>query len=83
MAASKMPRESVTFRLDAEKRTELDAVARALDRDRSYLLNEAVGAYLEVHRWQLSHIRESVCQADAGEFASDEEVAAAFDRWNP
>lgn len=76
-------RESVTFRLDAEKRAELDAMGKALDRDRSYLLNEAVDAYLEVHRWQLAHIREGVRQADAGELASDEEVAAAFDRWNP
>lgn len=81
MTAPRMPRESVTFRLDADKRAELDAVAEALDRDRSYLLNEAVGAYLEVHRWQLAHIREGVRQADAGEFASDAEVAAAFDRW--
>lgn len=77
-----MTRESVTFRLDAEKRTELDAVAKALDRDRSYVLNQAVGAYLEAHRWQLDHIHEGIRQADAGEFASDEEVAAAFDRWS-
>ena len=77
-----MTRESVTFRLDAERRAELDAVAKALDRDRSYVLNEAVGAYLEVHRWQIAHIREGIRQADAGEFASDEEVAAAFDRWS-
>lgn len=83
MATPRMPRESVTFRLDADKRAELDAVAEALDRDRSYLLNEAVAAYLEVHRWQLAHIREGLRQAEAGEFASDEEVAAAFDRWNP
>ena len=78
-----MPRESVTFRLDAEKRSELDAVAKALDRDRSYVLNEAVGAYLEVQRWQLAHISEGIRQADAGKFASDDEVDAAFARWNP
>lgn len=77
-----MARESVTFRLDAEKRAALDAVARTLDRDRSHVLNEAVGAYLEVHRWQLDHMHEGIRQADAGEFASDEEVAAAFDRWS-
>ena len=81
MATPEMPRESVTFRLDAEKRAELDAVAEALDRDRSYVLNEAVGAYLEVHRWQIAHVREGIRQADAGEFASDDEVTAAFDRW--
>lgn len=77
-----MARESVTFRLDAEKRAALDAVARTLDRDRSYVLNQAVGACLEVHRWQLDHMHEGIRQADAGEFASDEEVAAAFDRWS-
>ena len=77
-----MARESVTFRLDAEKRAELDAVAKTLDWDRSYVLNEAVGAYFEVHRWQLDHIHEGIRQADAAEFASDEEVAAAFDRWS-
>jgi RHH-type rel operon transcriptional repressor/antitoxin RelB len=76
-----MPRDSVTFRLAADKRAELDAMAQILDRDRSYLINQAVEAYLEVHRWQLDHLREAVRQADAGEFASDAEVAAAFDRW--
>ena len=81
MQTPDMNRESVTFRLDAEKRAELDAVARAMDRDRSYVLNEAVEAYLDVHRWQAVHIREGLRQADAGEFASNEEVEAAFDRW--
>lgn len=81
MQTPDMNRESVTFRLDTEKRAELDAVARAMDRDRSYVLNEAVEAYLDVHRWQAVHIREGLRQAAAGEFASDEEVEAAFDRW--
>ena len=76
-----MPKESVTFRLDAAKRKELDAVAQALDRDRSWVLAEAVEAYLDVHRWHVAQIREGLRQADAGEFATDEEVAAAFDRW--
>lgn len=81
MPTPEMPRDSVTFRLDAAKRAELDAVAKAMDRDRSYVLSEAVDAYLDVHRWQVAHIHEGLRQADAGEFASDEEVAAAFDRW--
>ena len=62
MQTPDMNRESVTFRLDAEKRAELDAVARAMDRDRSYVLNEAVEAYLDVHRWQAVHIREGLAR---------------------
>lgn len=36
---------------------------------------------LEVNRWQSTHIRDSLKQAEAGEFAIDDEVAAAFERW--
>ena len=73
-------KESITVRLDSERRIELDAVARAMSRDRSYVVNEAIASYLAVHRWQIAHIQEGLRQADAGEFATEEEVAAAFSR---
>ena len=76
-----MDRETISFRLDPKKREALDALARAQDRDRTYVLNEAIDAYLDVHQWQIEHIQEGIRQADAGEFASDAEVAAAFSRW--
>ena len=75
------PKEPFTIRLDQEKRAELDALAQATTRDRSFLVNEAIDAYLAVHRWQIARIEEGVRQADAGEFATDAEVSAAFDRW--
>jgi len=76
-----MAREAITVRIDAEKRAALDALAGATDRDRSYLINEAIDAYLAVHRWQIAHIEEGLRQAEAGEFATDEDVATAFARW--
>lgn len=75
-----MNRETISFRLETGKKEKLDAIATALDRDRSYLLNEAIDAYIEVHRWQIEHIREGIRQADAGKFATKAEVAAAFAR---
>jgi predicted transcriptional regulator len=42
------------------------------------VLNQAIDACIETYRWQIEHIREGVRQADAGEFASAEDVAAAF-----
>jgi predicted transcriptional regulator len=75
-----MNRETISFRLETDKKEKLDAIAASLDRDRSYLLNEAIDAYLEVHQWQIEHIREGIRQADAGEFASEAQVAAAFAR---
>lgn len=76
-----MSKETIIFRLDAEKKIALDEIASGIERDRSFVLNQAIDAYLEVHSWQLDHIKEGLRQADAGEFASDEEVAAAFAKW--
>lgn len=70
--------ETISFSLDTEKRKALDEIASVFDRDRSDLLNEAIDSYLQVYQWQLDHIKEGLQQADTGEFASDEEVAAAF-----
>ena len=74
-------KDTVTFRLTPEKRTALDEIAEGIDRDRTYVLNEAIDLYLELHRWQVAHILDGIQQADAEEFATDDEVKAAFDRW--
>ena len=76
-----MSKRTITFRIDTRKKKALDVVAEGLDRDRSYVLNEAIDHYLDVHQWQDAHIREGLRQADAGKFAKDSEVSAAFARW--
>jgi predicted transcriptional regulator len=75
-----MSKENITFRLDVEKRAALDAIATAMDRDRSYLLNEAVRLYLDLHQWQIEEIQQGIAEAEAGDFASDEDVDAVFAR---
>jgi predicted transcriptional regulator len=51
-----------------------------MNRDRSYVLNEAVATYLEMYQWQTEEIQKGIAEADAGDFASDEEVKATFVR---
>lgn len=75
-----MKQANVSFRADTGKIETLDDIAEALDRDRSYVLNEAIAAYLELYQWQVRHIKEGLKQADAGEFATDREVAKALRR---
>ena len=70
--------KSVTFRLDDKKVQILDQLAESMDRDRSYLLNEAVDDFLDVQQWQLEGIDRAIADADAGKFASDDQVQAAF-----
>ena len=76
-----MGKTTITFRLDADKREALDAIAEVADRDRSYVLKEAIDAYLDVHHWQIEHIKKGLRQAEAGQFAAEKEVARAFARW--
>ena len=73
-----MNKQPITFRVDMQKMKALDIIATGLDRNRSYVLNEAISNYLEVHQWQVDHIKQGLRQANAGEFAKDTEVAAAF-----
>lgn len=75
-----MKQANVSFRTEESKIESLDVIAAALDRDRSYVLNEAISAYLELYQWQMKHIKEGLRQANAGEFATEEEVAKALRR---
>ena len=76
-----MGKTTITFRVDARKKDALDAIAAGVDRDRSYILNEAIAAYLDAHEWQIEHIKKGVRQADAGKFATEKDVNAAMARW--
>ena len=76
-----MSRETISFRLESEKREALDAVAAALDRDRSYVINEAIEAYLDVHRWQTDHIRQGLRQARGERERRVFGALADFSRW--
>ena len=69
----------VTFRIDDDKLQFLDQLAKSQDRDRSYLINQAVENFLDVKRWHIERIEKAVADADAGRFASPDEVQAAFD----
>jgi len=73
-------KQTITFRTTAETRGQLDKVADAMDRDRSYVLNQAIETYLEMYSWQVAHIEEGRKQARNGEFVSEQEWRAAFNR---
>lgn len=73
-----MSQESFTFLLDSEKKEALKAIATVTDRDLTYVLNEAIASYLDIYQWLLDEINKGVAEAEAGDFASDDEVKAVF-----
>ncbi len=70
----------MTVRIKPETRNALDTIAATLDRDRSYVVNEALAAYVEMHRWQVEHIRKGLREANAGDFASKASVSRVIAR---
>lgn len=75
-----MSKENITFRIDSDKKAALDAIAAGINRDRKYVLNEAVAAYLEMYQCHIEEIQKGISEADAGDLASDEEVKMIFTR---
>ena len=73
-----MDKQTVSFRLDSNKVSTLDALAEAMARDRTYLLNEAVAAYLEVQQWHIDQIKAGIRQADAGKLIDHAQVRKMF-----
>jgi len=76
-----MDKQTISFRLDAKKVDALDTLAETLDRDRSYLLNEAVDAYLDLQQWQIEQIAEGLRQANSGNLVDHGQVKKQAARW--
>ncbi|ABF43779.1 transcriptional regulator, CopG family [Candidatus Koribacter versatilis Ellin345] len=69
-----MEKQLISVRLRADKVAALDALAESLDRDRSYLLNEAVEDYLEVQKYHLDRINQAIKAADDRELVDHADV---------
>jgi predicted transcriptional regulator len=72
---------TMTIRLEDEVKDRLDQLAEATQRSRSYLAAEAVRTYLDSNAWQIGEIQAALKEADAGDFASDADVAALAGKW--
>jgi len=65
---------TISFRADAEKIDMLDSLAAAQDRPRSYLINEALTNYIELHAYQDALVRKGLEEMRKGHVVSHEEV---------
>ena len=66
--------KTVSFRINSEAVDSLDALAETMDRDRSYLLNEAIERYLELNEYHIKLIEKGLSAAKEGKLVSHAEV---------
>ena len=72
---------TISFRIDSEKVAQLDLIAKAMDRDRSYLLNEAVLTYLSEQQRYIAMVEEGREDIRNGRVFSHDEVERMVGEW--
>lgn len=70
----------VTARLDRTLNERLDALARSTQRSKSFLIAEAVAAYVEVNAWQVEGIQQALDEIEAGAAGVPQEDVEAWVR---
>lgn len=72
--------KTISFRAVAEKIDSLDSLAAAQDRSRSYLINEAITNYIELHAYQDALVRKGLAEMRKGRVVNHEEVVKRLKR---
>lgn len=70
----------ISLRLPNELKDRMQTYADLTGRSKSHVVMEALSDYLDGRMPQIEDLKVAVQQADLGDFASDEEVAAVFAR---
>ena len=71
----------ISLRLPLDMKQRMESYAQLSGRNKSHLVMEAVGEYLAWRMPQIEDLQAAIRAADAGEFASDAQVAAVFARY--
>ena len=76
-----MPESSVlTLRLETKLKKQLDRLSKSMHRSRSFLAAQAIQEYVSVNEWQIAEIKKGLAEADAGDFATEEEMQQTIRR---
>ncbi len=71
----------LTLRIDSGLKEKLDRLAKSTQRSRSFLAAEAIREYVSLNEWQIEEIQKGIQEANAGNFATTEEVEETFKKW--
>lgn len=71
----------LSVRISEEKAREIETLAKATDRPKSWLLEQALDAYLETQSWQVARIERGLAEIDRGAGRPHEEVAEWLSGW--
>lgn len=70
-----------TVRVPIKLQREIDAIAGAMERTRSWIIHRALQEFVTQQAWQIGEIREAIREADCGDFATEEEIEALNNKY--
>ena len=76
-----METSTITIRIPLNVKEQLNHLAEATHRSKSWLAAEALNRYLELNAWQVAEIQNGLQEAERKDFATEEEVEATFAKW--
>jgi len=71
----------VSVRLESELNDRVAAVAAALDRSKSWTIEQAVRDFVEIQEWQVAAIEEGLRDVDEGRVADHQDVVQWLQSW--
>src|SRR3990167_5781063 len=74
---------TLSVRIQPEARDQLEDLAHATGRTKSFLAAEAIEHYLSIQTWQISSIKQSIKKADSKDayFVEHEQVLGWLESW--
>lgn len=69
-----MPTNTITIRADSEVARQIAELAKAMDRPRTWVIEEALRQYIATQAWQIEGIREAQAALGRGEGIPFEQV---------
>lgn len=72
---------TISVCLPIELAEQLDTLAKTTSRSKSLLTIQALQELLARETWQIAEIQNAIKDADAGDFASNEEMALLHAKW--
>ena len=76
-----MTARTINVRLPKALYKQIEELATATARTKSFLAVDALTQYVQNESWQIRDIHEGIKEADAGEFATEKQVKAVFAKY--
>ena len=76
-----MSSATFTVRVDSTVKKQLEKLAKATGRSRSFLAAEAIGEFVDVNEWQIAGIKRAMQSLDRGEGIAHEQVKEWVRSW--